>query len=800
MPYITEVPSLYLQRFYTGWISLRNQLITPIRVMGRRVIELYDALIAGNDFEITPYLSLKRRAGHTLYVNTNFPAQFLYSWKTNTAGTYPIIDTTGDVEYVVGNGTIVLASKAANVLQSSILGIGDTLYVSQAGGGGLQFKGLANVGTSNWGIANTSSSSGPTTCTTAVNAGSGTSWANPANAEGAIAFATVTLGTFSSSKQLKCGAFGFSVSSAISGVQVTANIANPGPTGFSQVTVSLFNTTGGFFGSKFLGYIPNATAVTLGGPSDLWGNVSIPFAKVNTGFFVIISASTRSAIVTFQVNDVTATIFTGGGITATPTGSGSFSAVNGFCYSAAYGNSTSGEISNGTPVGPSTGPFSSKAYVGVPVVASTDAQVDQIHVYRTTDEAGGNQLFELPTSPYANTTATIQDTATDLTLQVTSQAELNLGNTPPAAGLTNLNWFSGRMWGSLGNTLFASTGPETLAGTAPQSNWNPGFQWVIPGVIIRNVTGPNGMLVLTQDECYIVRGTDITNYTVNLFVKDFGIRTYNAVDTDGTNLYVFTSDRQFICISSSGATDMGLPIADQLLNVDPTQCYVSVNRYGLDSIVRILDTVNGVTYDYNLNQQCWNLPGILQMPNVTAMGSIETSPGVWRLVMSSTNSVLSSLAVRDINNFDDLGATYSPRAVFGSIQLADPGSLAKFGGRGGLTLEYTNAGKVPTLSVLPNDMGCTMSLSVGAQITGQFTPLINPVPDPPTYGAQPKGYRSLRYYWSSGKALSAFVRHLQFQIVAASENTATELIGFGIFGDQKSEAEQAGPIPQIQGR
>jgi len=74
-------------------------------------------------------------------------------------------------------------------------------------------------------------------------------------------------------------------------------------------------------------------------------------------------------------------------------------------------------------------------------------------------------------------------------------------------------------------------------------------------------------------------------------VKDFGIRSYNALDTDGTNLYVFTSDRQFILLASSGAQDIGLPIADQLLMLDPTAVYVKVNRYGLDSIVRILNTV-----------------------------------------------------------------------------------------------------------------------------------------------------------------------------------------------------------------
>jgi hypothetical protein len=51
-----------------------------------------------------------------------------------------------------------------------------------------------------------------------------------------------------------------------------------------------------------------------------------------------------------------------------------------------------------------------------------------------------------------------------------------------------------------------------------------------------------------------------------------------------------------------------------------------------------------------------------------------------------------------------------------------------------------------------------------------------------------------------GKNLSAYVRHLQFQLSAPAENTATELIGWCIFGDEKSETGQPGQIPQLQGK
>ena len=213
---------------------------------------------------------------------------------------------------------------------------------------------------------------------------------------------------------------------------------------------------------------------------------------------------------------------------------------------------------------------------------------------------------------------------------------------------------------------------------------------------------------------------------------------------------------------------------------------------------------NNIYFDFNLNQQCWNLPGILQMPSCTAMGSIETSPGVWRLLLCSTNTGVSQLAYRDITNFQDLGASYAPVAVFGSIQLADPGTLAKFGGCGGFVMQYTNAGTAPLLSVLLNDIGCTLSNPVGSQVTGSFVNLTvgkNPFPVPPTLGQQPTGYRNLGYYLMAAQTrISAFVQNLQLQLQAPAENLATELIGFGLFGDLKQETEQAGQIPQIQGR
>jgi hypothetical protein len=995
MAFISEVESIFIQRIYTGWISLRNQTCTPVKMMGRRVIELYDALISGNDFEITPLLSLKRRAGHTLYTQALGSTLLFYSWKSNTQGTIPILDTTTSVEYVSGTPPVATSFYAKGVsTQSSIIGIGNYLYIGTSPN--VKWDGPSGAqGITNWGISpnsaagpGNSGSQGPQLAGAGANVAQGSppstyAWTNPGNVSNtATSYATATISTpvfFSLTQLLNATNFGFTLPNplpgAIVGILVTLNAGITAYSGNpnSQATVYANLTyNGANIGTSF-NILQGSTTIptgpySVGGISNNW-NAGLTAAQVNSsGFGVGISANLVvdggvTTTVSFAVNDVTITIYYAPQSSATPTGTGTFSAVNGYTYATAYGNTVSGEISNASALSANTGPFTNKASVNVQIPASTDPQVNQIRVYRTTDSGGGNQLFEIPSSPYPNigwvftsvaaasgssttytgtptggagyassvgqfftvagfvnagnngpfpataatpTTLTLtnsggvaetaaatglltaEDSAPDTSLQVTSQAELNLGNTPPPPGLTNLAWWSGRMWGSVNNLLYASTGPETLAGTAPNSNWNPQFQYVIPGTITRLVPAPNGMIIFTLDDSYIVRGTDITNYTINEYVKDLGLRTYNALDTDGSSIYMMTSDRQFLVLSAAGETDLGVTggIADQLATVDPTQCYVAMNRYGLDSIVRILDTVNNVYYDYNVNQQCWNLPGILQVPACAAMGSIEVTPGVWRLILSfattsmvsttSTSAVtatgtqtiqlanpagfvvgetvtvdtginaenvivanliffriggrkflvgfsavfakthlagvtvsasvaVSNLGYRDITNFQDLGVNYAPNAVFGSIQLADPGSLAKFGALAGFSMQYTEAGTAPALSVLLNDIGCVLSNPVGSQITtAKFTSLNTPKNGfsiPPTLGNQPTGYRNLGYYLSGAtQRISGFAQNLQFLLAAPAENTALELIGFGIYGDLKQEVGTAGQLPQIQGR
>jgi hypothetical protein len=956
MSYLSEAPEIFFQRFYSGWITLRNQLTTPVRLMGRRVIELYDALLTGNDLEVTPYLSLKRRPGYLSYAPAvmNGTLMNTYSWRpASLNAVYQIFDTTADIEYIAPGATkpTVIFSKPVGAIgnKAFIYGVGNYLYVT---GVGFAFKwdGPGGPqGVTNWGIAVGSVNAffGPNAVGTGANV-AGANWTNPANIQandGAVSTVSVTgvagsvvssagylegtnpgfsipaaslisgiqvdvrgfVGTaatlrptahtgpysnptFAYDANFSTAAIGSLVESGIPGVQaetfsgfpasagisiilninsavaisgagceatlswssnkgsgtiydvfvsrsqqtdtvtldpttdtstivVSLSIQTPAGSGTStikqfvyEVWVQRGTTVSPSFSSLNLRLLKNGAVagavrtatptnsdafMTFGGMSDLWGTTWTPNDVNNSTFGAAIAASVAniSQAYLFSVDFVQITVYgTGGPSVSIPGAGGSVSAVNGWTYVFAYGNSVSGEISNGSLPSANTGPFTNKTGVDVVLTKSNDPQVNQIHLYRTTDSGGGSIFYELPTSPYPNTSQTVLDSALDTSLQIDSQAAVNFENTPPPANMVATEWFAGRFWGAVGNLLVFSTGDDTFSGSEP-SNWNPAYVFALPTNIARLIGTPNGMLVNTLDDCYIVRGTETVNFTVNEFARDISCRNYNAADTDGSNIYIFTSDRQLLQIGGSGMTDVGQVIGDQLLNVDPSQAYLSIYRYGLDSMLFLLDPANGVLYPYNVPQQCWCLPALLQFSSSpTAAGAMEISPGVWKYIIGAGTS----LGQRDLATFADLGNTYSPVAVIGAITLADPLSLAKVEN---LILQLTSAGSTPDLSVFVNDAGVNLSLAVGNQVTGSFTSLSvgnNPLQEPPTYAAQATAFRNLRYQWALCP-LPAQIQFFQAMLQWSNEQAANELIGFGISGKNQGDSPQASKLPELQG-
>ena len=583
--------------------------------------------------------------------------------------------------------------------------------------------------------------------------------------------------------------FGFSIpaTSTISGILVEVQGLQTQNQNTSLLVTML--KSGNAIGTTKSMQLPASNGfVSYGGTGDLWGATWTPNDINQTTFGISLQASTSNSVnTTWSVDFVRITIYgTGGPTVVVNAGAGTFSATQGYQYLFVFGNSNDNNISNPTPASLSTGVFTSKLRVEITLTASTDPQVNQIRVFRTTDTGTGAIFFELPNSPFPNTSATVFDTAADNTLQV-AQAVIvgTLNFSPPPPGLVNIEWYAGRLWGSVGNLLYFSAGPDNAPMGRGTSNWPPGNVFELPTQIVKNVAlnGGNGMLVVTLDGIHVVQGISNPGFTVNKWLSDIGARQQNAVDTDGSNIYIFTSDRQFLRISSQGIEELSQNISDQTDLLDPTQVYVCQHRSGSqDSRVFLTDGVSK-WLPYNLMMGAWEPAKTpVDGSGIGAIASIEIRPGIWKLLKGDTRAG-QVLQQRDQNTFSDNGTNYTWNVVFGNIPLADPSQLANVESIIG---RFTNVGNIPTVSVLPND------------ISGSFLQITRSVPEPPEASNPPTGHLARKYYLGDSPAWSQMT-HLQIQFSWIAEAFQNEMLSFGIFPNQSADQQQVA-LPQIQGR
>lgn len=576
--------------------------------------------------------------------------------------------------------------------------------------------------------------------------------------------------------------FGFSIpaTTTITGIEVDVKGLQ---TQIPSATIGVqMLKAGTLIGSVKSGILPSSNGfITFGGAADLWGTTWTANDVSQTTFGVSIQGvNAGTANTSYSVDFVRITIFGLGGPTVTTT-TGSLTTQTGYQYVFCYGNSNSGHVSSPTP--PSSVLTLSSQGGLISLTASTDPQVNQIRLFRTTD-GGGQPFFELPTSPYPNSTANVTDNAPDNTLQIANIAPLPHFNDPPPAGLVDPVWFSGRLWGHVGNLLYFASGPDITMGNG-QEAWFPVYVFAFPTSIIRKFPLPNGMLVVTVDDIFVVRGVDTTSFTVNEFMRDNGMRNWNAADTDGSNVYIYTSDRQMLLINANGLQSISGSISDIIAAVDPSVAYVSIFRYTARNTMLFLGDGTTNIYPYNLNLQAW-CPVQTPFGGAQALGTIETQPGVYNFLRGKT-TVNMTIAQRALTTFSDEGNTYACSATIGPIPFADCLTLAQIGN---IVLRSANSATIPALSVLSNE------------ISGTFQSLQVSSTEPPELSATPsQSFTANRYTWKSAP-ISELLNFMMMQVSWASASTADELYSFTIGGTQTtggSALGNPGQAPQIQG-
>lgn len=576
--------------------------------------------------------------------------------------------------------------------------------------------------------------------------------------------------------------FGFALSSSsgVGGIQVTIKGQQGANPSNSYLSVYMMKA-GKQLGTAKVFQLPASNGnVVLGTSTDLWGT-TWSYNDINqTNFGISIEAiNNGTTAASWSVDYVTIAIYPPGGqpVVTVSGSAGTMSAVNGgYKYTYCYCNSAANTVSSSAVPSTATGNFASKLNCSFTVSASGDPQVNQIRIFRTTD--GGATLFEIPTSPYSNTSQTITDSATDAQLQTLNIAPGVHDNDPPPSGFTIPAYHLGRVFGAAGNTVYYSqaAGATTLGNAAeafPPLNF-----FTYPAKVTRLMPTAVGLLVFTASDVYVVLG-DGTVGGVPLFSVPFcrglGLLSYNAFTVNGTIIYLMTSDSQVVGLDpSSGISEIGFPIGDVLEAFSPTGAYLTWHVKGSQD--KALYASDGLTGWYRMNPTAAPETGIIWSPQAqitggcSAVQSVETTPGIRSLLVAPATGTSGPILQRDLTVYTDNGTAYGANAAIGNIVLAQPGQIAEINF---IAADCTAVGSYPTIGVLLDEIG------------GSFTQLTQTVTDPPQ--ALPSVTLNSNRAYLAQSGTQQFCRHLQIQFAWPAEAFKNELLTYTIFGAYQQE-------------
>jgi hypothetical protein len=460
-------------------------------------------------------------------------------------------------------------------------------------------------------------------------------------------------------------------------------------------------------------------------------------------------------------------------------------------------------ISTASPTASITGP-NAGAVIFVSGKGSIDPQVDTIVIWRSADGGTSGQMFELteiPNPPPVNGapgTWTFEDflTSTPTTvggilfpgLNTLIPAPIGDVNDQPNSAFLPMVYNFQRIWGSIGEYVAFSGGPDVLTGN-PNVSFAPADVLPFLAPVIRIVKSPQGLIVFLTNSIEVIAGGPLTSSFFSVtWAPGIGLLSYNALDVFTGEIYFFAADNQFrIMTPSLNITNAGFALGDQFANLpssgtsdttwDPSKVYVASHQSGIDNCIFVAD---GATGWYRLNPR--QVPGAQQGPepiwspyaNVTGgckmVESIETTPGIKKLLVGGV-AINKQILKRSLSIFTDDGTSYDAYFVMGAITLAHSSQIALLKH---VEFDFSGVNFQPTVSYLLNEISGTFT---------SFTAL--PVFDPPSlYGGRnvvPSSYSPLRYYFLSNASL-ARCRFLQVKVDFGSTSTGDEMYTMAIIG------------------
>jgi hypothetical protein len=496
-----------------------------------------------------------------------------------------------------------------------------------------------------------------------------------------------------------------------------------------------------------------------------------------------------------------------GSIAASTTGESTITATSqqGWLYWLALVNTLDQTVSNVSPVSLPTGPINKGQIVFAPgagLDATTiDPQADYVAIFRSADgfpiplliPGFVNSPYTVPLAQYMRNGYV--DTVPDAELNNLVQGAQALENTPPPLGAQNLSYHLSRIWFSLGNTVYWTTGPLSPIGNGTDG-FAPGNFASCPSQVKRLVPTAIGMLVFTVSDIYIIAGSGTTTNPILPaipYLTGVGIGSYNALDINGGLIGFFTTDKQFVLFDpSAGLHYVGFNIGDQFrknngqagTSWNASNIYVSWHINGEDQAWYVADGTNGwfrliATPAPEQGSVAWS-PFATIAGGAGAIKSVETSPGVHNLLVGQTGSS-SVILARNLDATTDGGTTgsngtaYAAFGVLGSIVLAQPGQIAKVAF---MTTDSVKVGSPLILGVIFDE--------ALPYFKGSFDILKNWVTDPPGL-PESTSILSQRFYMAEDEQTSAYCKHLQILFQWPPEAVQNELQTFTIYGAYEVE-------------
>jgi len=402
-------------------------------------------------------------------------------------------------------------------------------------------------------------------------------------------------------------------------------------------------------------------------------------------------------------------------------------------------------------------------------------------------DGGPSHMGSISTAAIPAPNWTFNDFTTDGNLNNLVPAPINHQNDPFPNQKGSLitkpgticSWYQGRHWVACGNTLQFDGGSDVLNGI-PEESFPPANAFTFPGPVTGLWPTTEGLVAMGADRWDAVLGGPQTlSYYPDKIMDKFGIAQPNALDVDGNEAIMLSTQGQFFAVSVKSKDEIGHNIAN-LVSTDfaPPTSYVAMHRNGLDSGL-FLSNGNNLVARYGTNVQNWS-PLYEPLMGAGAIRSVETSAGIYTLFLAPPTAG-GMVFARDINVFADAGQPYDAFVTIGSITVSEPGQplvplchILTYMMNVGIPINDTQ------VSVLFNE--------IQAVPGAQFISIPDPVNEPPI--GTDYSLSLLQYRWPvrmNQDGHSMMVHHVQVRVDFGNTSTARdELVAMSLKFDEEN--------------